>query len=372
MKTLIRTTQHLLAHSPFRSRHTRVAICSCLCLVGAGAVLAMQPNPKHVQATAATLEEPKSTEKGKEKEASEESSDKETLNNKETGTAEETATAYYSGTPAIFSVNGGGASGRRALLVFSSNPEPKVRSQLQEDLAVMHHLLDKNVESGLSKEVRTRKAMGVDLFFSPDSAHMQTAYFEGYGAFFLLRVDSALLPTNKDQQASEDSQPRNSAWEEAKQEVLGQPMSGGMGGSAAPSEPFNEEKVNRLKSSVLEALKNAANIRALKADEGVTVCVIGSPKQGPGASSLVRRQMGRVDSTVYTKNVAGSGQRSTILTMRAKKGDIDAFANGKMNLEEFRRHAAISVYEGEPQTGMAFGTFGGGSGGFGGSYNYFK
>jgi hypothetical protein len=38
-------------------------------------------------------------------------------------------------------------------------------------------------------------------------------------------------------------------------------------------------------------------------------------------------------------------------------------------LDEFHRRAAVSVYEGEPQTGMGYATFGT-AGGYGTSYNF--
>ena len=34
----------------------------------------------------------------------------------------------------------------------------------------------------------------------------------------------------------------------------------------------------------------------------------------------------------------------SVLTIRAKKSDIDSFAKGKLNLEEFRNKAAILLY----------------------------
>ena len=58
--------------------------------------------------------------------------------------------------------------------------------------------------------------------------------------------------------------------------------------------------------------------------------------------------------------------RQTIMTIRVKKSDADAFAKGAMTLEAFRKRAHVVSYAGSPETGMAFGGMGGGMGGFGG------
>ena len=83
----------------------------------------------------------------------------------------------------------------------------------------------------------------------------------------------------------------NSDWEDAKQELYGQ--HGGGRVMAAPSEPYDEERVNRLRDGLLESLKNATNIRGLKPDDSITVCVFGGPSSGqPKARTYVRRSTG--------------------------------------------------------------------------------
>ena len=67
--------------------------------------------------------------------------------------------------------------------------------------------------------------------------------------------------------------------------------------------------------------------------------------------------------------------RQTIMTIRVKKSDADAFAKGAMTLEAFRKRAHVVSYAGSPESGMSFGGMGpqttisggmGGMGGFGG------
>ena len=58
--------------------------------------------------------------------------------------------------------------------------------------------------------------------------------------------------------------------------------------------------------------------------------------------------------------------RQTIMTIRVKKSDVDAFAKGAMTLEAFRKQAQVVSYAGSLEGGMPFGGMGGGMGGMGG------
>ena len=100
-----------------------------------------------------------------------------------------------------------------------------------------------------------------------------------------------------------------------------------------------------LKNQIIGDLGNARNIRNLKSDDFVTVVVLGG---GPQGMAVVRRETrssgGRRGGggTVDVKGVE-TGAQST-LTLRAKKSDIDAFAKGKLDAEEFKKKVAVQVY----------------------------
>jgi hypothetical protein len=260
-----------------------------------------------------------------------------------------------------------GRNPSKALVVLTSGPDAKTQGSLQEDLAVMSHILDKAMDDSLGSDQRLPKAMGVDLFFWPDAGSLRQAYLEGYGALFLLKVSFPLLPPPTKGEAQKEEPKGSSAWEEAREEVFGEPAVVGMGPGAA-EDPYKEEKVNRLKSSLLDALKNAANIRDLKADEGVTVCVLGGAKQQPGRAKAIGRASGARpgEMTLLGGPREGTPQRGTILSIRVKKSAIDAFAKGQMDLDEFRQKALSTIYEGDVGTVPGFAGYG--VNGFGGSY----
>ena len=58
--------------------------------------------------------------------------------------------------------------------------------------------------------------------------------------------------------------------------------------------------------------------------------------------------------------------RQTIMTIRVKKSDADAFAKGAITQEAFRKRAHVVAYAGSLESGMPFGGMGGGMGGMGG------
>ena len=261
--------------------------------------------------------------------------------------------------------------GGKALMIRSSEPDPKEQSNLEEDLAVMSHILDKALEEKSDTTHRTHRAMGINVYFS-SSAPIRNLYLDGYGAVFMLHAGFPLVAPPKAEARKEKTE-TSSTWEEARQELYGQP--GSAKTLAASVEEYDEEKVSQLKDALLEALKNAANIRDLKPDDSVTICVFGGAGTG---RSQVRSTTKRgatpsadVDTHVWVLGDHSAGtSRGTILTIRVKKTDADAFAKGKLTLEEFRKKAKIAAYIGnvEGGGGMGFGSGFGSSSGF--SYDF--
>ena len=132
--------------------------------------------------------------------------------------------------------------------------------------------------------------------------------------------------------------------------------------AAGPQQEYDKDKVEDLKESLLDALKNATNIRNVKTDESITVCVFGGVSAAPGkARLLAKRAPGspHADAIIVSETDDGPAARGTIMTIRVKKSDADAFAKGKLNLEDFRKKASITTYAGDTggwSGGSVFGT----------------
>jgi hypothetical protein len=259
----------------------------------------------------------------------------------------------------------------KALVIRSSDSDPKEQPQLEEDLAVMSRILEKAASEragGRGGQPYGAMAMGIDVFYAPAATPLRSLYLDGYGALFMLNVGFPFLPPPQ-AEGQQEKPEVNSDWEDAKQELYG-PRGGGRA-LAAPSEPYEEERVNRLRDGLLESLKNATNIRGLKPDDSITVCVFGGPSSGqPKARTYVKRSAGSSEArtAVAGSGWAGSPARQTIMTIRVKKSDADAFAKGAMTLEAFRKRAHVVNYAGSPESEMPLGGVGGGMGGIGGGF----
>jgi hypothetical protein len=257
----------------------------------------------------------------------------------------------------------------KALIIRSSESDPKEQPQLEEDLAVMSRILEKAASEragGHAGGPYGGSAMGIDVFYAPAASPLRSLYLDGYGALFMLNVGFPFLPPPK-AEGQQDKPEANSDWEDAKQELYGQP--GGGRALVAAGEPYDEERVNRLRDGLLESLKNATNIRGLKPDDSITVCVFGGPSWSqPKARTYLKRSTGSGEAgrAVAMSDRAGSPRRQTIMTIRVKKSDADALAKGAMTLEAFRKQAHVVSYAGSPESGMSFGGMGGGMGGMGG------
>ncbi len=276
---------------------------------------------------------------------------------------------------------GGGAGGRRggfgpeygvathqrsarAVVIPKDASEAKSLGEVEEDLGVMAHILDKAVSSG----DKAGRAMGITVFgkFSGSAAAPQNFYIEGHGAIFLLNVNYPLLPPPAKEDKEETKEPINNEWEEARREMahpsksktgenpfeifeerFGADAGWNVKGSSAE---YDAEKVEDLKKDLITALKNAANIRRLKSDETVTVVVTGadagivtkafkSSGSKPGGSQS--------EQVVIAKTSAGERARandSAKLIIRARKADAEAFQNVKLDFDAFRKKVTVLVF----------------------------
>jgi hypothetical protein len=253
------------------------------------------------------------------------------------------------GSPYFMSFNtSGGASA--SLVIRSTDTDAKNISAVEEDLNIMSSILAKAAEA---RDNNSPKAMGIRLFSFEDG--LKNLHIDGYGDIFLLKVNFPLAGPPDETAATESKEPTNSAWESAKRELYG-PHGGDPYENwqtetiIKPRESYNPKRVEKLKDSLVEALKNAANIRSLKDDEVVTVVVTSGES---GHDTYLRKVM--IDAGMAAAATATSGggdaehgkpanrQKST-LTLRAKKSDIDAFAREKINLDAFRKKVAIALY----------------------------
>jgi hypothetical protein len=239
--------------------------------------------------------------------------------------------------------------------------EPKGTASAEEDLNVMARILEKAL---VAREDHgpDRRAMGIAIsMLGPPSSAPRNLYLDGYGAVFFLDVNFPLLPPPKPEAEPKSKEPVSSEWEEAQRELdAARSPEGKLGfknwprfkNPAGDGADYDADRVEQLKDSILESLKNATHIRDLKPEESVTVVVtsaagVRSERQFTRRSSGDGRSVrATADAVFYAPDSSRTpaGRTETTLTIRVKKSEADAFAKGKMDLDEFRKQASVRVY----------------------------
>lgn len=238
-----------------------------------------------------------------------------------------------------------GSGHDRTLVINAGALDENGTDSLQEDMAIMARILSKAIqEKRSSEDNRILTAMGIviDAKSYIGNRFLRHLYISDYGVIFLFHVPFPLLPP-AEKAEDEKSRSGNDTWERTKLELFGRQQGRGSSLSffSRSGEAYDEQKVERVKTQVMEALRNASNIRALKPEEYVTVCLI-APHSAKGSKKSVRLERQESDGGVFAfvqPEATHSGE--TVLTIRAKKGDIDALAKGELTLAQFKERVTF-------------------------------
>ena len=226
----------------------------------------------------------------------------------------------------------------RSLVVSVPARESDDVANLEEDLEVMSRILDKAAARSLGQNQDPRY-MGITIPGLSAGRTPQNFYIDGYGAMFVLNVRFPLA-AGEPKAAGDAQRPNNSTWEQARREVRG-------GGPVRPESrqmEYSEEKVEALKKELIVDLKNATNIRGLPANEAITVVVTGEGGREFEMESIHTRTTAGNSSNVSRSDSKGRRDDNTTMTLRVKKSDVDAFANGKIDLNDFRNKVSVAIY----------------------------
>jgi hypothetical protein len=274
--------------------------------------------------------------------------------------------------------------GAASVLTFKA-PDQKTVDETAEDLNILSLIFSRHLERALGEEggEKGEYKLGIPMLLQTGGRWVEASYVEGFGAVFSLKVRFPLVPAaavNKDTQSSQ----QDSEWDQARRALAG----GAAESDARRQNPFerarryNPNLVETLKKRVLELLKNASNLRHVQSEEWVVVTFAGPPNvvarpagaiAGMGSVSIdgnvgteaVSEQPSPKGATTsnpiasqsaFTASSAGAvagpqaapqtPARATIMTIRVKKRDADAFAANKMSEDQFFHTAEIANYLG--------------------------
>jgi hypothetical protein len=246
-----------------------------------------------------------------------------------------------------------GGKTSRTLIIPSAESDPKSISHAEEDLTIMSRILEKAVPRYRDDGGNVAMGISIDSTVLSPSSLVRNVYLEGYGALFILRVRMPLIaPPAKNEEVTE-KEAASSDWDTAKAEVYGgdnpfddlQKNNYKIFKSTSRSAfiEYDAGKVEELKTALLETLKNATHIRTLKPDEWITVAVMGSESMSLEKPAANQKVEPRVAGKVSKSKTATSHGEST-LTIRVKKSDVDDFAKGKLDLDQFQKRARTMAY----------------------------
>jgi hypothetical protein len=242
------------------------------------------------------------------------------------------------------------------LVIPTAQTKPQQIVTIMEDMNVMVRIWDKKLS-----EARMISGVGIGGYGGGYGGYGYGGYggygygghgggqtqgilVDGYGALFLTKVNFSLSPPAQKQQ-EQTEEPADRVWEETRRELYE------LGGDKTvfrhherrirSSQEYDPEKVEELKRILINTFKHTANIRNLEPDEWVVVTVAGEgglPEEVADCAGC--HQAGDRE----TEPGQNSCPAATVMTVRVKKSDVDAFAGAELDSDEFRQTVQVLMY----------------------------
>jgi hypothetical protein len=269
------------------------------------------------------------------------------------------------------------SAGGSVLVIPTADVVPQKLAETAEDMRVMLQVLREKLTE--PQMIRGTLIEYGDFFGDLDRA-AEVFYLQGHAVMFVIRVDFPLSSPAPAPAAAADADPGSGGdpvWQRARQRL----NSVGRGGLPGPTSGATFE---RIKETLLQSLRHATNIRNVGPNELIVLTVIsqsessGSPAPASAGGSYSRNGGGWFEGSAYSTasssfgpaggtTQADSGTRSrgatggrpvagragpglapgaaaTVLTIQAKKADIDAFAKGELSAEQFQQRVKTFTY----------------------------
>ena len=253
------------------------------------------------------------------------------------------------------------------LVIPSTEITTEEIATITEDMNIMSRIFEKNLQRD-HININSMFFSSSDPFsiaFSRGRPSTQGMYLQGYGALFLMKVDFPLSRGPRVEEEQETQQKNEEdvdpVWTDIQREIY-EPEKPRKDKTDRPKEKYDAEKVENLKTTLIKALKHASNIRSLKPDEFVILTLTGSSTSSgyksvrtiPGRNEVIVIDQNNKSQIIGTDMVGDIGlSLPTVLVIRAKKSDIDRFAKGDLDFDQFQQNTQIltSAYMTD-QTGL--------------------
>jgi hypothetical protein len=232
-------------------------------------------------------------------------------------------------------------------MIRFSEADATARVGLEEDLFVMARVISRTLERAEGDKVKYK--LGVPMLLTGSGRSVRPLYIEGLGPLFMIKVSFPLLPPPKPEEKSSRKRATDTEWDEAHRDVFAETEE--WVDEPERNSNYSEERVGLLKRELIGALKSAANMRGLEPDEFLNIAVFGHapPVRIKAVSYGTTGEMGAglpAARVVFDKSGAANAAKGSVLTLRARKDDIDAFAAGKLDVEAFNGKVTTAIYSG--------------------------
>ncbi len=271
------------------------------------------------------------------------------------------------------------APGDDVLVIPTASVSVDEFAETSEDIRVMQQIL-----RDMLSEPRMILGVLYDYgdFLGAGSRRNNAFYLQGYAVLFVMEVDFPLSPAvSPDVDADRQPQtPVDPVWQRARQRLYS-PRDSGLRSRMQPN-PRDQMNFEQFKEELIDTLKHAANIRHVDPNESIILTVVGqnadygqavpAPSRGGfsggaggyfegGSYSYSGGSFGAGGGSSYADSrsyVSGSGRgqavrrvpsglgasATTVLTIQAKKADVDAFSTGRIDGEQFRQRTKVFTY----------------------------
>ena len=243
------------------------------------------------------------------------------------------------------------------LVIPAQEMAPGTYDRIVEDLSIMNRIIEKNTRMiGDGGRIYGAVLGGPGDVMTPRilrslGGRSKPMYIGGYGAVFSLVVDFPLLPPPEAPETNKVAERADRTWLQAQQELLDPQAALHPQRGTPQARTYRAEAVETLRSTLIGLLKHAANIRDLAPEAWLVLLV-----QGPAATTRAGApDSGGVGGAVYggpspyaehqtliLPETRGEGR--TLLTLRAKKSDIDQHAKGQLDDTQFRQRVQIVTH----------------------------
>jgi hypothetical protein len=241
------------------------------------------------------------------------------------------------------------------LVIPAQEMTPETYDRIVNDLSIMNRIIEKNTRTmGDVGRIYGAVLAGPGDIATPrilraSGGRPRPMFIGGYGAVFSLVVDFPLLPPPEAAEPNKVAEKTDPTWAQAQRELQDPQAALRLQHGPAQGRVYRAEAVEILRSTLIGLLKHATNIRDLGPEAWLTILVQGPLPTARGGSSESVSVGSIYGDQPYETNqmLVVPGTRSegrTLLTLRARKADIDQCAKGQLDDTQFQQRVQIVTH----------------------------